>query len=124
MYQPQKTQDVPTTEPNKPLSQERQDLWDAAQLIRKHGLAKGIARDIDGRMCWGGAIAVAAGSDAFRWYSERFTAAVRHFNQTYPELRQYAPREYMGLCHAAWWNNNPKTTAEEVISKLEYAALS
>lgn len=86
-------------------------LREAAGLIRRRGLAKGVYRDDQGRLCIEGALNLAYGKDS---YSNRLT----------PEQKadEGVVRRCLGVSNVAEWNDRPERTAEEVAGALEAAA--
>lgn len=87
----------------------------AADLIERHGLAKHIQRDPQGRLCLHGALSVAETGEIFR--------SGREF---WPQVRRYL--ESQGVVYpphredSAWWNNAPERTQAEVVAALRGAA--
>lgn len=93
------------------LDQPRQDLWDAANVIREHGLAKHVEFDGKG-YCLVGAMRKVMGL-ANSEHTPRFDKAW----ELCKKVNSSIPNPVM-------WNNAPSTTAEDVIQALELAALS
>jgi hypothetical protein len=93
-------------------------LYDAADLIDQRGLAKGIRRDSEGRLCLHGAIEFAMTGTA--WSSgEKHKEVSRH-------VRKYLEHNlgFVGLTDygCAEWNNAPERTKQEVVDALRGAA--
>ena len=120
MYAPHNTQ----TEAPVRYSAEAKLLLDAAQIIRKHGLAKGTRFDDQGRVCVLGALSKAEvgnpwGSPWFR-DGHHSIAAVKALADTLPPIPNSEWDTTHGKC--AVWNNAPERTADEVINALESCA--
>jgi hypothetical protein len=102
-----------------PASDWRRVLLTAASIVRTRGLAKNTQEDEEGRVCIHGAISIALHGDILGGESH-CEAGMRLCNylaaRGVPELR--------GMDGAAYWNNEPARTAEEVIAALEGAARS
>ena len=99
----------------RPLLPHQKHLLAAADLIRRHGLAKEIQLDERGSMCLHGAISIAIygapyGPTCFG--PCQASDAVRA--QVVKDGREDAARGY----HAADWNNAPERTAQDVIDLL------
>lgn len=93
-------------------------LRQAANEVRARGLAKGTQLDSEGRVCIHGAIriatSVATESAIVREADTRVCAYLTEVCGVGDKFVQGGG--------AAWWNNMPERTAEEVIAALEGAA--
>jgi hypothetical protein len=97
--------------PVKQRTPAQQILWDAAQILRKHGHCKGAVMDEDGRYCWIGALDRAHRDSGLSLddYRDAFSQWDRCSG---------APNQH----YAVRWNNAPERTAEDVINAFERAA--
>jgi hypothetical protein len=92
----------------------------AANEVRTRGLAKGEQMDAQGRVCLHGAIRLVCvgkvnipGNDT----------AIEADHRVCDYLREVCGvSDYIVGGGAAWWNNMPERTAEEVVGALEGAA--
>lgn len=111
-----------------PVSKTAQNLLDAADLIRKHGLTKHIRYDGRG-YCIHGAVAMVVHGGVYDGNAQiEMRSVVTYMNSMgidplAGDRTYYASsdeEQYNWI--AAPWNNQPERTAEEVIAVLEGAA--
>lgn len=98
----------------------RKALFDAADLVRVRGLAKGMQQAPDGSVCLHGALSIAISRTPYAdgsTYCDASLAVVAVLRRR--GVPYYQPTHITG---AAVWNNAPERTAEEVIEVLEAAA--
>lgn len=88
----------------RPLSQEKQNLLDAANYIRKHGWCQWTSETEDGRVCIAGAFG-------------------RTFGLNYDTTGDVL-RNYLCVDSLSAWNDALGRTVDQVLSALEAAALS
>lgn len=98
-------------------------LLKAADVLERHGLAKGIRCDGLGSHCVLGAIDVAAGYDpdfgeGDDEKSDAWKSAVRRLSDALPLMSHLGSN-----WNAAEWNNAPERSQFEVVSKLRAVAL-
>ena len=95
-------------------------LLKAADLIRRHGLAKHTQQDDKGSMCVHGALSIAIFGKPYGDAEFNNCAAARALQA---ELLARGIPSYKLNYHAAQWNNEPERTAAEVIEVLEASAV-
>jgi hypothetical protein len=106
-------------------------LLDAAALIRKHGLAKHVERDMNGAMCIHGAIGIAVHGDIHTSTKEgvadtAWREVINYLdpNHTFPYPRGFASESvHCRSRQLVEWNNAPQRTANEVIQALEHTVM-
>lgn len=90
-------------------------LEQGAELIAQRGLAKGVYEDLDGRLCFLGALREALVMDVphrVSWEMQGTTAYVDAHG---------AAAKYLGTA-ASKWNDEPGRTAEEVVDVMKLVA--
>ena len=101
----------------------------AIRVISDRGMAKGISKDADGRVCVGGAISIALSGHPSDWFSDDFSLAIQAVSDV--AIEQYPERQQSfdyGLVAPAWWgaqtfNNHPATTSDELIRVMDKASV-
>lgn len=90
-------------------------LLRAAELIERHGHARGVTRDELGGLCILGAINIASGKvhDSFNWIGKYDDPANGAWSRICLET---------GCRDACDWNNAPERTQAEVVAKLRAVA--
>lgn len=98
----------------------------AADLIRRHGLAKYDRQDAAGGLCLHGALAMAEDGKLWREGPLHCAASFRVYryliSQGLDDVGIAPPHRHAQCIGCAAWNNKDGRTADEVIAVLENAA--
>lgn len=113
---------------NPDWKQPAQVMLDAADLIRKHGLAKHLRHNELGGYCIHGAVSMALHGEPYKGNAQPVMRSIVAYMKSMGLDPLAGDRSYAGSTDeqinwiAAPWNNQPERTAEEVIAVLEGAA--
>lgn len=92
----------------------------AAKLLKERGHIKYLSSDRRGRMCLGGAIAMAQNGNPDNWIGVTLLSPVADFLIEHGDTFKPGARR---IHDAGWiistWNNDPTRTSDEVIALLE-----
>lgn len=98
------------------LAEPTADLLDAAAArLAEHGHCKGVTRELDGRSCALGAIQTVG----WRWNMFVTRNAVKSLYNTLTSFSDAEDEAYS----IATWNDHPDTTADDVITTMQKAAI-